>query len=145
MAYSKALDSKALEEGSDFTPNYDANGLITAIVTDNVTGELLMVAHMNALALQLTLDTGLAHFWSRSRKTIWKKGESSGNTLAIEEMRVDCDQDAIWLKVKVQGVGATCHTGRTTCFYRRVVKDNKDIKLLTDQALPLFDPEQVYK
>lgn len=140
MAYSKAL-----EEGSDFTPNYDANGLITAIVTDNVTGELLMVAHMNALALQLTLDTGMAHFWSRSRKTIWKKGESSGNTLAIEEMRVDCDQDAIWLKVQVQGAGATCHTGRTTCFYRRVVKDNKDIKLLTDQTLPLFDPEQVYK
>lgn len=140
MAYSKAL-----EEGSDFTPNYDANGLITAIVTDNVTGELLMVAHMNALALQLTLDTGLAHFWSRSRKTIWKKGESSGNTLAVQEIRVDCDQDAIWLKVQVQGAGATCHTGRTTCFYRRVVKDNKDIKLLTDQALPLFDPEQVYK
>lgn len=140
MAYSKAL-----EEGSDFTPNYDANGLITAIVTDNVTGELLMVAHMNALALQLTLDTGMAHFWSRSRKTIWKKGESSGNTLAVQEIRVDCDQDAIWLKVKVQGVGATCHTGRTTCFYRRVVKDNQDIKLLTDQALPLFDPEQVYK
>lgn len=140
MAYSKAL-----EEGSDFTPNYDANGLITAIVTDNVTGELLMVAHMNALALQLTLDTEMAHFWSRSRKTIWKKGESSGNTLAVQEIRVDCDQDAIWLKVKVQGVGATCHTGRTTCFYRRVVKDNQDIKLLTDQALPLFDPEQVYK
>lgn len=137
--------SKALEEGSDFTPNYDANGLITAIVTDNVTGELLMVAHMNALALQLTLDTEMAHFWSRSRKTIWKKGESSGNTLAVQEIRVDCDQDAIWLKVQVQGAGATCHTGRTTCFYRRVVKDNKDIKLLTDQALPLFDPEQVYK
>ncbi|RFC65615.1 MULTISPECIES: phosphoribosyl-AMP cyclohydrolase [Mesorhizobium] len=113
-------DKGALEEGSSFTPKFDASGLLTAVVTDADSGELLMVAHMNAEALALTLETGIAHYWSRSRKSIWKKGETSGNLQSVAELRTDCDQDALWLKVRVAGDGATCHTARRSCFYRSV-------------------------
>ncbi|MGC4023969.1 MAG: phosphoribosyl-AMP cyclohydrolase [Mesorhizobium sp.] len=113
-------DKAALEEGSSFTPKFDANGLLTAVVTDAESGELLMVAHMNAESLALTLETGIAHYWSRSRKSLWKKGETSGNLQSVIELRTDCDQDALWLKVRVAGDGATCHTGRRSCFYRSV-------------------------
>ncbi|MGL4489768.1 MAG: phosphoribosyl-AMP cyclohydrolase [Rhizobiaceae bacterium] len=113
-------DKQALEEGTEFSPRFDANGLVTAIVTDAVDGELLMVAHMNAEALRLSLETGIAHYWSRSRKSLWKKGETSGNVQSIVEMRTDCDQDAVWLKVKVAGDDVACHTGRRSCFYRVV-------------------------
>ena len=111
-------DKRQLESGADFTPRFDASGLITAIVTAADGGELLMVAHMNADALSLSLQTGIAHFWSRSRKTLWKKGETSGNILQIREIRTDCDQDAIWLRVEIAGDGAACHTGERSCFYR---------------------------
>lgn len=113
-------DKTALEEGPAFTPRFGADGLITAVVTDAADGELLMVAHMNAEALALTLETGIAHYWSRSRNTLWKKGETSGNFQQVVEVRTDCDQDAVWLKVEVAGDGATCHTGRRSCFYRIV-------------------------
>lgn len=111
---------KALEEGTEFSPRFDAAGLVTAVVTDAGDGMLLMVAHMNAEALALTLETGVAHYWSRSRKSLWKKGETSGNVQHVVELRTDCDQDSIWLKVKVAGDNATCHTGRRSCFYRTV-------------------------
>jgi phosphoribosyl-AMP cyclohydrolase len=111
-------DKRELEEGTAFTPKFDANGLITAVVTDAKDGTLLMVAHMNAEALQLTLETGVAHYWSRSRMSLWKKGETSGNVQQVMEIRTDCDQDALWLKVKVSGDNLTCHTGRRSCFYR---------------------------
>lgn len=114
-------DKAALEEGEDFTPRFDRDGLITAVVTDAGDGALLMVAHMNAQALSLTLETGIAHYWSRSRGTLWKKGETSGNLQRVVEMRTDCDQDALWLRVEVAGDNATCHTGRRSCFYRTVV------------------------
>jgi phosphoribosyl-AMP cyclohydrolase len=113
-------DKAALEEGAVFTPRFDAHGLITAVVTSAGDGALLMVAHMNAQALSLTLETGIAHYWSRSRGTLWKKGETSGNLQRVVEMRTDCDQDAIWLSVQVAGDNATCHTGRRSCFYRIV-------------------------
>jgi phosphoribosyl-AMP cyclohydrolase len=113
-----------IEEGTAFTPRFDAAGLITAVVTDARDGELLMVAHMNAQALQLTIDTGIAHYWSRSRKSLWKKGETSGNLQTVVELGTDCDQDALWLKVRVAGDGPTCHTGRRSCFYRRVVTED---------------------
>ena len=100
-------------------PRYDAAGLVTAVATHHVTGELLMVAHMTAEALQKTLDTREAWFWSRSRQRLWKKGESSGHVLRVVETRVDCDQDAIWLRVDPHG--PACHTGERSCFYRRVV------------------------
>ena len=107
------------ETSSTLQPRWDDAGLITGVVTDANTGELLMVAHLNAEALRLTLETGQAHFWSRSRVRLWKKGESSGNVLRIVEARIDCDQDALWLKV--EPAGPACHTGARTCFYRRVL------------------------
>jgi len=113
-------ENKQLEEGLTFTPRYDAAGLIPAIVTDATSGEVLMFAWMNAEALALSVESGVAHFWSRSRSARWKKGEESGNVLNIIEMRTDCDQDVIWLRVQVAGDGVACHTGRRSCFYRVV-------------------------
>lgn len=122
MSFPPAPASKTeLEEGTRFSPRFDAAGLVTAIVTDAADGQVLMVAHMNAEALHLTLETGIAHYWSRSRNTLWKKGETSGNVQRVEELRTDCDQDAVWLSVRVEGGGVTCHTGRRSCFYRTVV------------------------
>lgn len=109
-----------LEQGTILTPRFDRDGLIAAVATDAATGEVLMLAWMNAEALRLTVDTGIAHFWSRSRARIWKKGEESGNLLQIVEMRVDCDQDAMWMKVRIEGAGVACHTGSKSCFYRIV-------------------------
>ena len=114
------MHDKDLEEGSSLTPRFDANGLITAIVADEKTGEVLMLAHMNADALTRTIETREGWFWSRSRKSLWKKGESSGNVLRVYEMKIDCDQDAVLLKVSVTGDGKTCHTGRRSCFYRSI-------------------------
>jgi len=113
-------DKKLQEEGVDFAPYFDEKGLIAAITSDATSGEILMFAYMNEEALRLTLQTGIAHYWSRSRQKLWKKGEKSGNVQQIVEMRVDCDQDALWLKVQVAGDGVTCHTGRNSCFYRTV-------------------------
>ena len=106
------------ETGSALDPKYDANGLITAVVTDAATGDVLMVAHMNADALAATIAGGEAVFWSRSRKRLWKKGETSGHVLRVTEMRIDCDQDALW--IKAVPAGPACHTGEASCFYRRV-------------------------
>ena len=99
-------------------PKFDSNGLITAVATDSATGELLMLAHMNADALAKTLESGEAWFWSRSKGRLWKKGESSGHVLRVVETRIDCDQDALWLKV--EPVGPACHTGERSCFFRRI-------------------------
>ncbi|TXH82091.1 MAG: phosphoribosyl-AMP cyclohydrolase [Rhizobium sp.] len=138
-------DKSELEDAGDFTPRFDDRGLITAIVTDARDGELLMVAHMNAEALALTIKTGTAHYFSRSRGKLWKKGETSGNLQAVKEIRTDCDQDAIWLKVEVAGHDATCHTGRRSCFYRTVgLEDGKPMLSVVDDHLH-FDPEEVYK
>lgn len=114
-----------------FLPRFDSAGLVTAIVTDADTHVLLMVAHMNAEAIEQTRATGQAHFWSRSRGTLWRKGETSGNGLTLVEMRVDCDQDALLLRVKP--AGPACHTGRRSCFYRRVEADG-GLTFLTDDA-----------
>ena len=137
-------DKSELEDAGDFTPRFDDRGLITAIVTDAGDGELLMVAHMNAQALALTIQTGIAHYFSRSRGKIWKKGETSGNLQTVKEIRTDCDQDAIWLKVEVAGHDATCHTGRRSCFYRTVtLEDGKPMLTIVDDDLH-FDPKDVY-
>ncbi len=109
-----------IEAGTEFAPKFDAAGLIAAVATDHATGEVLMLAWMNAEALARSVETGVAHFWSRSRKTLWMKGETSGNILRIAEMRTDCDQDAVWLRVTVEGDGMACHTGKRSCFYRSV-------------------------
>jgi phosphoribosyl-AMP cyclohydrolase len=112
--------SQEIEDGSAFRPGFGPDGLLPAVVTDASSGEVLMLAWMNAEALELTIKTGYAHFWTRSRRRFWKKGEESGNTLRICEIRTDCDQDAIWLRVVVEGAGVACHTGRRSCFYRAV-------------------------
>lgn len=110
-----------VEQASQFAPRFDAAGLVTAVVTDEATGALLMVAHMNAEAIAATQSTGVAHFYSRSRRQLWRKGETSGNILAVREIRVDCDQDALW--VIATPAGPACHTGADSCFYRRLRAD----------------------
>lgn len=149
MAYANfpapSPDKALLEEGAAFTPRFDANGLVTAVVTDAGDGVLLMVAHMNARALALTLETGIAHYWSRSRDSLWKKGETSGNLQRVVEMKTDCDQDAVWLRVTVEGEAATCHTGRRSCFYRSVEARDGAATLVFDGSEPLFSPETVYR
>ncbi len=129
-------DTAVLEEGAVFSPRFDAAGLVTAVVTDAVDGMLLMVAHMNDEALALTIETGIAHYWSRSRRRLWKKGETSGNFQHVVEMRTDCDQDAVWLRVKVAGDDATCHTGRRSCFYRLVNIEDGAITLSPEGSQP---------
>jgi phosphoribosyl-AMP cyclohydrolase len=146
FAFAEPSNDKAvLEEGAAFSPKFDAHGLITAVVADAGDGAILMLAHMNAEALALTLETGIAHFWSRSRRSIWKKGESSGNLQTVKEILTDCDQDAILLRVEVAGHAATCHTGRRSCFYRAVQVKNGAPQLTTIDEHRHFDPSQVYK
>ena len=113
-------DTESIETGTAFAPKFDADGLILAVAADAATGEVLMVAHMNREALARTVATGQAWFWSRSRKALWRKGETSGNALAVVEIRIDCDQDALLLKVEVAGDGVACHRGYRSCFYRTV-------------------------
>ena len=116
--FSAPGSKQELEEGTVLTPRFGADGLVTCVTTDAQTGELLMVAHMNAEALARTLATGEAWYWSRSRGELWHKGATSGQVQTVTEIRVDCDQDALWLKVCVAGDGGCCHTGRRSCFYR---------------------------
>jgi phosphoribosyl-AMP cyclohydrolase len=138
-------DQSAIEEGLGFAPQFGADGLITAVVTDAKSGDVLMVAHMNAQALAKTIETGEAWYYSRSRQKLWKKGESSGHVQRVVELRVDCDQDALWLKVEQQGPGA-CHTGRRSCFYRAVPLGQKGaVTLEFRDAEQAFDPKSVYK
>jgi phosphoribosyl-AMP cyclohydrolase len=124
-----AADKKILEEGAAFTPKFDANGLIVCVTVDAATGEILMLAYMNALALEKTIETGVAHYWSRSRNTLWRKGDTSGQVQEVVEMRVDCDQDALLLRVNAGGDGKACHTGRKSCFYRSVTSTPDGVRL----------------
>jgi len=113
-------DKRALEEGLDFAPRFDAHGLIVCVTVEAATKEVLMVAYMNRLALDKTIETGDAHYWSRSRQSLWRKGETSGQLQRVVALYVDCDQDALLLEVEPQGDGGACHTGRKSCFYRRL-------------------------
>ncbi|MFC3692045.1 phosphoribosyl-AMP cyclohydrolase [Chenggangzhangella methanolivorans] len=133
-----------LEEGQRLTPKFDRDGLVGAIVTDVETGDVLMFAHMNAEALAATIETGVAHFFSRSRGKLWRKGETSGHEMSVAEMRVDCDQDALWLRVRVAGTGAACHTGRKSCFYRAVPTGEVGAPLRLVDDARLFDPAKTY-
>jgi phosphoribosyl-AMP cyclohydrolase len=108
------------EEGSEFLPRFSSDGLLTCVTVDARSGEVLMVAHMNQEALDKTLSSGIMHYWSRSRRSLWRKGDTSGQIQRLEELRVDCDQDAVVARVTVGGDGGACHTGRRSCFYRRV-------------------------
>ena len=122
--YPTLLAKDELERGAVLAPRFDADGLIAAVATHADTGEVLMLAWMNAEALRRTLDTREAHYFSRSRQALWKKGETSGQVQTVDEVRIDCDQDAVWLKVRPQGDGGACHTGQRSCFYR-VVEDGR--------------------
>ena len=133
-----------LEEGRALTPKFDADGLVICVATDIGSGDVLMVAHMNAEALAKTIATGEAWYYSRSRKMLWKKGETSGHMQRVKELRVDCDQDALWLKVEQAGEGA-CHTGRRSCFYRAVpLGQTGAVRLEFRDADKTFDPKAVY-
>ena len=137
--------SHDIEEGLALLPKFDADGLVTAVVTDVASGDVLMVAYMNAEALAKTIESGEAWYFSRSRKKLWKKGEESGHVQRVTELRVDCDQDAVWIKVEQEGPGA-CHTGRRSCFYRAApLGQTGAVKLEFKNADKTFDPGKVYK
>ena len=119
-SFPSVTDKRALEEGPVFAPKFDAAGLIVCVTVEASTNAALMVAYMNAEALKLTLETGVAHYWSRSRKSLWRKGDTSGQVQRVVDLRVDCDQDALLLRVEAGGDGGACHTGRKSCFYRKV-------------------------
>lgn len=134
-----------LELGSQLSPRFNEDGLIPAIVTDAATGDVVMFAWMNRESLARTIECGEAVYWSRSRKEIWHKGATSGNTQKIIEMRIDCDQDALWLKVEVKGHGASCHNGYASCFYREIPTGEKREKgKLVFKQEPVFNPDEVY-
>ena len=134
-----------VEESSDLAPKFDSQGLISAITTDYDSGEVLMLGYMNAEALRLSISTGEAHYFSRSRQCLWHKGATSGLVQQIAELRIDDDQDAVWLRVKVSGNGASCHVGYRSCFYRSIPlgeEENVELQFLEDEKT--FDPKQVY-
>lgn len=138
-----------VEEGYTLAPKFDANGLIPAVTTDFSSGELLMHGYMNAAALTLTIETGEAHYYSRSREAIWHKGATSGLTQRVVELRIDDDQDCVWMRVDVAG-GASCHVGYRSCFYRtmpfgREAGDaNGPLELTFTETEKVFDPDEVY-
>ena len=134
-----------VEEGELLSPKFDQKGLIPCIITDYSSKEVLMHAYMNTESLEKTIKSGQGHYWSRSRKKLWKKGSSSGMIHKVKEILIDDDQDAVWLKVKVQGLGASCHVGYKSCFYRAVRKGNQSsTKLKFLEKEKVFDPKIVY-
>ena len=139
-----AKSSLDIEEGLTFQPKFDASGLVTVVATDAASGDVLMVAHMNDEALRKTIASGEAWYYSRSRKSLWKKGETSGHVQRVVEMRMDCDQDAVWIRVEQAGGGA-CHTGRRSCFYRAVTDKDGAATLEFVDAGKVFDPAKVYR
>jgi phosphoribosyl-AMP cyclohydrolase len=136
-------DSSDVEEGLSFRPKFDASGLVTCVATDAATSEVLMVAHMNEEALRKTIASGEAWYYSRSRQALWRKGETSGHVQRVVEIRTDCDQDAIW--IRVEQTGAACHTGRHSCFYRKVEAADGVTRLSFVDAERQFDPKAVYR
>ena len=135
---SASSDNNEIEEGLNFQPKFDAAGLVTCVATDVATGEVLMVAHMNEEALRKTIASGEAWYYSRSRQSLWRKGETSGHVQRVVEMRTDCDQDAVW--IRVEQTGAACHTGRRSCFYRKVEAGEGDARLSF-----VDDPKAIYR
>ncbi|TQV69726.1 phosphoribosyl-AMP cyclohydrolase [Denitrobaculum tricleocarpae] len=162
-AFAARLSVEQVEEGFALAPKFDAEGLIPCITTDAATGEVLMLGYMNGAALEKTIATGEAHYWSRSRQCLWRKGATSGLAQKVEEMRVDDDQDAIWLRVRVAGSGASCHVGYRSCFYRSVelggqsgslagdspgissgISPGGPARLRLEESRKTFDPKAVY-
>ena len=140
---STSADFHDIEEGLKLQPKFDASGLVTCVATDAATGEVLMVAHMNDEALRKTVASGEAWYFSRSRNSLWRKGETSGHVQRLVEMRMDCDQDAVW--IRVEQTGAACHTGRRSCFYRQVSAGEGGGRLSFVDADKVFDPAKIYR
>ena len=140
---STSAEINDIEEGLALRPKFDAAGLVTCVATDAASGEVLMVAHMNDEALRKTIQSGDAWYFSRSRNALWRKGETSGQVQRVVEMRMDCDQDAVW--IRVEQTGAACHTGRRSCFYRKVEAGAGGARLAFVDAEKLFDPKAVYR
>ncbi|WP_310619362.1 phosphoribosyl-AMP cyclohydrolase [Flexibacterium corallicola] len=143
--FSERTDKATVELGTAFAPKFDRDGLIAAAVSDFDSGELLMVGYMNAESLQRTIESGEAWYWSRSRQEYWRKGATSGQIQKVLELRTDCDQDALWLRVRVEGNGATCHVGYRSCFFRKVEQTQVGSFVLNFvEKEPVYDPEKVY-
>jgi len=143
MPFTLPGSAAELEEGTAFTPKFDADGLVTCVASDARSGDVLMVAHMNAEALAKTIASGEAWYFSRSRRVLWRKGETSGHIQRVVEMRVDCDQDTVW--IKVEQVAGACHTGRRPCFYRAVPLGKGGAVTLEFREDRVFDPKSVYR
>lgn len=140
--FHKRVTIEQVEEGNELAPKFDENGLIACVTTSAKTGEVLMLGYMNEEALTKTIATGEAHYWSRSRKVLWHKGATSGLVQKVTEMRIDDDQDAVWIAVDIPG-DASCHVGYRSCFYRAVpLKSDKPLEFREDKKM--FDPQQVY-
>lgn len=146
VLFSKRKNVVEIEEGSELQPKFDTNGLIPVITSETQTNLILMHSYMNDEAFSLSIKTGYAHYWSRSRKILWKKGETSGLYQKIVEMKIDDDQDCVWMEVRVEGSGASCHVGYKSCFYRKILFDenNGSTKLVYTEKQKVFDPKAVY-
>jgi len=144
--FKERVSVEQVEEGNELAPKFDENGLIPVVTTDASSGDVLMLGYQNAEALKLTIETGEAHYWSRSRECLWHKGLTSGLIQKIIDIRIDDDQDAIWLKVNLQGLEASCHVGFKSCFYRSIPtgKIKEKIKLIFKEDKKTFDPKDVY-
>ena len=145
IIFAKRESVEQVEEGSILAPKFDQNGIIPAVVTEASSGELLMLGYMNEESLRKTIETKEAYYWSRSREVLWKKGDSSGMIHEVEEILIDDDQDSLWLKVSIKGLGASCHVGYKSCFYRslqNVTEDGVELKFTENEKV--FDPEVVY-
>ncbi len=145
--FAKRLTVEQVEEGRDLAPKFDEHGLMPAITTDAETGDVLMLGYMNAEALAKTIETGEAHYWSRSRNVLWHKGATSGLVQKVVDLRIDDDQDAVWLKVDVAGSGASCHVGYMSCFYRSIPTGevpSPGLELKFREGAKTFDPKDVY-
>ena len=147
MQFAPRHYAEQIEEGFDLAPKFDATGLIPVVTSDARTGEMLMHGYMNEEALRRTIETGEAHYYSRSRRVLWHKGETSGLKQSVVEMRIDDDQDSVWLRVDVTG-GASCHVGYRSCFYRSIpigpIEDNATPRLKFEETEKVFDPKVVY-
>ena len=145
--FGRRISIEQVEEGNELAPKFDEDGLIPVVTTDMQSGELLMMGYMNKEAFAKTVETGEAHYWSRSRQRLWHKGATSGLVQTVVEMRIDDDQDAVWLRVDVKG-GASCHVGYRSCFYRSIplgkLPDDEPIKLTFHETEKVFDPNEVY-
>ena len=146
VLFSKRKNVEEIEEGNKLQPKFDTNGLIPVVTSDSHTKLVLMHGYMNDEAFSLSIKTGYAHYWSRSRKILWKKGETSGLSQKIIEMKIDDDQDCVWIEVSVEGNGASCHVGYKSCFYRKIIFDenNGSTKLVYTEKQRVFDPKDVY-